>query len=169
MDSNILKLQLSMNKNSTGKFYIMWGSGPSCCCSYPVFVCGSSSVYLICSVFTLDHYFFALPALCLHHEQSPLRTICQLNEEGSRLSLSYMRQDSGYLSVTGGRMAVFCIGMCILSATWGRLVVMRMGIWTLLVIWCRLEGMVTHANAENRHPASSNWQITAILPHIAER
>ena len=70
MDSNILKLQLSMNKNSTGTFYIIWGSGPSCCCPYLVFVCGSSSVYLICSVFKLDHYFFAPPAMCLHPEHA---------------------------------------------------------------------------------------------------
>ena len=75
MDSNILKLQLCMNKTSTGKFHIMWGSGPSCCCPYSVCVYRSSSVYLICSMFTLDHYFFAPPALCLHPEHPLLAPV----------------------------------------------------------------------------------------------
>ena len=37
-----------------------------------------------------------------------MTVICQLHEAGLRLSVSYMRQDYGYLSATGGKMAVTC-------------------------------------------------------------
>ena len=35
-----------------------------------------------------------------------MTVICQLHEAGWRLSVSYMRQDDDYLSVTRGRMMV---------------------------------------------------------------
>jgi hypothetical protein len=47
------------------------------------------------------------------HEAGPLSVtsakmtvICQLHETGWRLSVSYMRQDGGYLSDTRGRIVV---------------------------------------------------------------
>jgi hypothetical protein len=33
---------------------------------------------------------------------------CQKHDAGLRLSVSYMRQDDSYLSVTCGRLAVIC-------------------------------------------------------------
>ena len=49
------------------------------------------------------------------HEAGPLSVtsvkmtvICQLHEAGCRLSVSYMRQDSGYLSDKRGRIVVIC-------------------------------------------------------------
>jgi len=40
-----------------------------------------------------------------------MAVICLLNEEGWRLSLSNMRQDSRYLSVIWCRLAIVCMGM----------------------------------------------------------
>jgi hypothetical protein len=37
-----------------------------------------------------------------------MSVICHLHETGWRLSISYMRQDGGYLSVARGRMTFIC-------------------------------------------------------------
>jgi len=37
-----------------------------------------------------------------------MTVFCKLHEEGLRLSVSYMRQDDGYLSVIWGMMTVIC-------------------------------------------------------------
>jgi hypothetical protein len=37
-----------------------------------------------------------------------MTVICQLHGAECRLSVSYLRQDAGYLSVTSDRLAVIC-------------------------------------------------------------
>jgi hypothetical protein len=122
-------------------------------------ICQSNLSYITDRQLQATEYTHTHPAVNSHPASCNCQTItsgrmtviCQLHEAGWRLSVSYMRQDDGYLSVTWGRMA----GICQLHEAERRLSVrcMRQDVGYLSV---------------TRGPASSNWHIPANLRHVAD-